>query len=128
MERKLYSSGAKWESIAGYSRAIRIGNVIEVAGTVAVNELNEVVGIDDVYAQTTYILEKIRTVLQEAGADIKDVIRTRMFTTDISKFDEISRAHGAMFKDIRPVCTLVEVSRLAQPDLLVEIEASAIVT
>lgn len=77
MERKLYSSGAKWESIAGYSRAIRIGNVIEVAGTVAVNELNEVVGKDDFYAQTTYILEKIQKVLQEAGADIKDVIRTR---------------------------------------------------
>lgn len=77
MERKLYSSGAKWESIAGYSRAIRIGNVIEVAGTVAVNESNEVVGKDDVYLQTAYILEKIQKVLQEAGADIKDVVRTR---------------------------------------------------
>lgn len=77
MERKLYSTGAKWESIAGYSRAIRIGNVIEVAGTVAVNELNEVVGKDDVSVQTTYILEKIQKVLQEAGADIKDVVRTR---------------------------------------------------
>ncbi len=77
MERKLFSSGAKWESIAGYSRAIRIGNVIEVAGTVAVNESNEVVGKDDVYAQTTYILEKIQKVLAEAGADIKDVVRTR---------------------------------------------------
>lgn len=77
MERKLYSSGAKWESIAGYSRAIRIGNVIEVAGTVAVNESNEVVGKDDVYAQTTYILQKIQKVLQEAGADVKDVVRTR---------------------------------------------------
>lgn len=77
MERKLYSSGAKWESIAGYSRAIRIGNVVEVAGTVSVNESNEVIGKDDVYAQTTYILEKIQKVLQEAGADMKDVIRTR---------------------------------------------------
>lgn len=77
MERKLFSSGAKWESIAGYSRAIRIGNVIEVAGTVAVNESNEVVGKDDVYVQTTYILQKIQKVLQEAGADVKDVVRTR---------------------------------------------------
>ncbi|KAJ6636512.1 RutC family protein, partial [Pseudolycoriella hygida] len=128
MERKLYSSGTKWELTAGYSRAIRVGNVIEVAGTVAVDESNEVVGKDDVYMQTKYILQKIQKALKEAGSDLNDIVRTRMYTTDISKFDDITRAHGEFFKDIRPVCTLIEVSRLVQPDLLVEIEASAIVT
>ncbi len=120
------SSGSKWESIVGYSRAVRIGNIIEIAGTVAV-ENGEVVGKDDPYAQTICILKKIERVLQEAGATLQDVIRTRLFVTDISRWEDIGRAHGEFFKDIRPVTSMLEVSALIDGDYLVEIEVTAVV-
>lgn len=121
------SSGAKWENIVGYSRAVRIGNIVEVAGTTAVDENGQVVGAGDVYAQTRYILEKIERALNQAGAARTDVIRTRMFVTDISQWQEIGRAHGEFFRDIRPAATMVEVSALVSPELLVEIEVSAVI-
>lgn len=127
MNRINYSSGAKWESIVGYSRAVKMGNVIEVTGTVAVDENNQAVGVNDAYAQTCFIIQKIERVLQQAGASLKDVIRTRMFVTDISRWEEYGKAHGEFFKDIRPCTTMVEVSKLIAPEYLIEIEATAIV-
>ena len=121
------SSGAKWEEIVGYSRAVRIGNVIEVSGTTAVDE-NDVVGKGDAYEQTKFILSKIETALNQAGAVLDDVIRTRIFVTDISKWEEIGKAHGEFFKDIKPATSMVEVRALIEPELLVEIEATAIVS
>ncbi len=126
-QRLNISSGAKWESIVGYSRAVRVGNVIEVSGTTAVDDQGQVVGIDDPYEQTRFILAKIERALEEAGASLTDVVRTRMFVTDIARWEEIGRAHGERFGDIRPVATMVEVSALISPELLVEIEATAIV-
>ena len=107
MERTNYSSGAKWESIVGYSRAVRVGNVIEVTGTVAVDENNNLVGGSNAYEQTRFIIQKIESVLQNAGASLKDVVRTRMFVTDISRWEEYGKAHGEFFKDIRPCTTMV---------------------
>ena len=126
MERINYSSGAKWEDIIGYSRAVKIGNVIEVTGTVAVDEHSLPVGKDDAYAQTKFIIEKIRTVLQRAGASLNDVVRTRMFVTDISRWKEYGKAHGEFFKDIKPCTTMIEVKGLIAPEYLIEIEATAI--
>jgi enamine deaminase RidA (YjgF/YER057c/UK114 family) len=120
------SSGAKWEDIVGYSRAVKIGSVIEVAGTIAVDDNGHVVGPDDAYAQTKFILEKIERALKQAGASMEDVIRTRMFVTDISRWEEIGKAHGEFFKNIKPATTMVEVKALIQPGLLIEIEASAV--
>ena len=125
-EIKRVSSGAKWEDIVGYSRAIQVGNVIEVAGTTAVDERGEVVGIDDPYAQTRYIIQKAEKALKELDADLSNVIRTRIYTTDISKWEEIGKAHGEFFREIKPVSTMVEVSKLISPETLVEIEFSAI--
>ncbi len=126
MKRTNYSSGAKWESIVGYSRAVRVGNTVEVTGTVAVDENNNLVGGNDAYEQTKFVLQKIEAVLQRAGASLKDVVRTRIFVTDISRWEEYGRAHGEFFKDIRPCTTMVEVSKLISPEYLVEIEATAI--
>ena len=126
MKRTNYSSGAKWESIVGYSRAVRVGNTVEVTGTVAVDENNNLVGGNDAYEQTKFVLQKIEAVLQRAGASLKDVVRTRIFVTDISRWEEFGRAHGEFFKDIRPCTTMVEVSKLISPEYLVEIEATAI--
>jgi enamine deaminase RidA (YjgF/YER057c/UK114 family) len=120
------SSGAKWEDIVGYSRAVRIGNVIEVAGTTAVDENGQVVGLNDPYEQTRYILAKIEKSLEQAGASMKDVVRTRMFVTDISQWEEIGKAHGLYFKEIKPAASMVEVKALISPELLVEIEVTAI--
>ena len=128
MTRYNYASGAPWENIVGYSRAVKVGNIIEVTGTVAINENDEVVGKDDAYAQTKYILEKISKVLQQAGGGIKDVVRTRLFVTDISRWEEYGRAHGEFFANIKPCTTMVEVSALISPDYLVEIEATAILS
>jgi enamine deaminase RidA (YjgF/YER057c/UK114 family) len=127
MERTNYSSGAKWEDIVGYSRAVKIGNVIEVTGTVAVDENNLLVGKDDAYAQTRFIIEKIEKILQRAGASLKDVVRTRMFVTDISRWEEYGKAHGEFFKNIKPCTSMIEVKGLIEPDYLIEIEATAII-
>ena len=121
------SSGAKWEDIVGYSRAVRVGNVIEVAGTTAVDEAGNIVGINDPYQQTRFIIAKIDKALISAGATLKDVIRTRMFITDISRWEAAGRAHGEYFQDIKPASTMVEVSSLIDPGMLIEIEATAIV-
>ena len=121
------SSGAKWEDIVGYSRAVRVGNVVEVAGTTAVNEAGEVVAPGDPYQQTRYVLLKIEKALADAGAGLQDVIRTRMFVTDITQWEEIGRAHGDYFRTIKPAATMVEVKALIDPALLVEIEATAVV-
>lgn len=121
------SSGAKWEDIVGYSRAVRIGNIVEVAGTTAVDENGQVVGTGDPAEQTKFILSKIEKALISAGATLKDVVRTRMFVTNIADWEAIGRVHGLYFKDIKPVATMVEVKSLISPELLVEIEATAIV-
>ena len=126
-ERINYSSGAKWEDIVGYSRAVKAGNIIEVTGTVAVDDNSSLVGGNDAYEQTKFIIQKIEKVLQRAGASLKDVVRTRMFVTDISRWEEYGRAHGEFFKDIKPCTTMVEVRSLISPEYLIEIEATAIV-
>lgn len=126
MQRLNISSGAVWESKVGYSRAVRIGNVVEVSGTVSADG-DKIVGTGDPYEQTKHALAKIEAVLVKAGATLHDVVRTRMFVTDISKWEEVGRAHGEFFGGIRPVTTMVEVSALIHPDLMVEIEATAIV-
>jgi enamine deaminase RidA (YjgF/YER057c/UK114 family) len=120
------SSGSEWEKKVGYSRAVKMNNVIEVAGTTATQD-GEIVGIDDPYNQTRYILEKIAVVLKELGSSMKDIIRTRMYVVDISQWEEIGKAHADFFKDIRPAATMVEVKSLIHPDLLVEIEVTAII-
>ena len=126
MQRVNYASGAQWEEIVGYSRAVRIGNLVEVTGTVAVDESNNVVGKDNPYEQTRYILQKIEKVLERAGASMKDVIRTRIYVTDISKWEEYGRAHGEFFRKIKPCTTMVEIKGLISPEYLVEIEATAL--
>jgi enamine deaminase RidA (YjgF/YER057c/UK114 family) len=126
MERINYSSGAKWEDIVGYSRAVKVGNLIEVTGTVAVDDNGEVVGRGDAYEQARFIIEKISIVLGRAGSKLSDVIRTRMFVTDISKWEDYGRAHGEFFSNIKPCTTMVEVKSLIAPEYLIEIEATAI--
>ncbi len=121
------SSGAKWEDTIGYSRAVKIGNVIEVAGTTALDENGNAVGINDPYQQTKFIFAKIEKALISAGAGLKDVVRTRMFVTDISHWEEIGRAHGEYFREIKPASTMVEVKSLISPEMLVEIEVTAII-
>lgn len=127
MSRTNYSSGAKWEDIVGYSRAVKIGNVIEVTGTVAVDDLGKLVGGNSAYEQTKFIIQKIERVLQRAGASLNDVVRTRMFVTDISQWEEYGKAHGEFFRDIKPCTTMVEISKLISPEYLIEIEATAII-
>tara|TARA_B100000401_G_C52636715_1_gene638683 strand:+ start:51 stop:458 length:408 start_codon:yes stop_codon:yes gene_type:complete len=127
-DRSNYSSGAPWESIAGYSRAVRIGNIIEVAGTTAVDTEGQVVGAGDISKQTDYIFDKIRNALNDAGSKMSDVIRTRMYLTDINDWETVARVHGDIFSDIKPVSTLVEVSGLIDEELLIEIEVSAVVS
>jgi len=127
LQRINYSSGAKWEDIVGYSRAVKIGNTIEVTGTVAVDDNNNLVGGNDAYEQTKFIIQKIELVLQKAGGSLKDVVRTRMFVTDITRWEEYGRAHGGFFKEIKPCTTMVEVSKLIAPEYLIEIEATAVI-
>ena len=126
-ERQNISSGAPWESIVGYSRAVRIGNHIWIAGTTATGENGKVMGKGDVAAQTRYVLKKIEAALVQAGATLGDVVRTRMFILDIAQWEAIGRVHGEIFSAIRPASTLVEVSRLIDPDHLIEIEVDAFV-
>jgi len=127
LKKEKYSSGTVWEKNVGYSRAVKVGNIIEVSGTTAVNENGEIVGLDDAYQQACFIFQKIRMVLNIAGADLKDVVRTRMYVTDISHWEDVGRAHGEFFRKIKPAATLIEVNALVDPLLLVEIEATAII-
>ena len=123
--RKNISSGASWEDIVGYSRAVVVGNTIEISGTVAVDIDNHVVGKNDIYTQTKFILQKVESVLKDAGFSLNDVVRTRMFVTDISKWQEVGRAHGEFFKNIKPATSMIEIKSLISPEYLIEIEVTA---
>lgn len=128
MERVNISTGSKWENIVGYSRAVKIGNIIEISGTVATDGSGEIVGKNDVYIQTKFIMLKVEKVLEQLGAKLGDVVRTRIFTTDITKWEVIGKAHGEFFSEIMPVTTMVEVSALINKEYLVEIEFSAVIS
>ena len=126
MKRVNISSGAVWEDLVGYSRAVRIGNQIEISGTTSVDG-KTIIGIGDLYSQTIFIFQKIEKTLNEAGASMNDIVRTRMYVTDISKWEEAGRAHAEFFKDIKPATSMIEVNRLIDPDLLIEIEVTALI-
>ena len=127
MSRQLISSGTVWEKKFGYSRAVKVGNLVFVAGTTAANENGEVVGKDDVYQQAIFIYKKIEKALQEAGASMQNVVRIRTFIIDMKRSNEVLKAQGEIFSEIRPAATIVETTALINPDLLLEIEADAVI-
>ena len=124
-ERQRISSGAKWEPIVGYSRAVRVGNRIYVTGTTAIDQNGAIVGVGDAYAQTLQIFKNIESTLNRLGAGLEHIVRTRMFVTDISRWEEYGRAHGECLREVMPATTIVEVNRLIDPHMLIEIEADA---
>jgi len=127
MKRKNIPSNTKWEDVVGYSRAVRIGNIIEVSGTASIDGEN-IIGRGSAYEQTRFVLQKISNALSEAGSSLNDVIRTRIFVTDILLFEEVASAHNEIFREIKPATSLIEIKSLVHPDLLVEIEATAVLS
>jgi enamine deaminase RidA (YjgF/YER057c/UK114 family) len=127
MERRSYASGTRWESIVGYARAVRVGPFVYVAGTTAIDEIGAVVAPGDAYAQTVQALRNVESALRALGATLADVVRTRIYVTDIDDWEKVGRAHGEFFREVRPAATLVEVSRLISPEMLVEVEVDAVI-
>jgi len=127
MKRENIASGTPWEPVVGYSRAVRVGDHVYVSGTTATDAEGNIVGIGDPYAQTRQIIGNLKSALERSGAHLEDVVRTRIFVTDIGQWEAVGRAHGETFATIRPVCTMVEVAKLIAPEIMVEIEADAVI-